>query len=38
MFFYEDFLAISKCVNRMGGRLVAYIEGIIHKGFDEMIL
>ena len=38
MFFYKDFLAISKRVNQMGGRLVAYIEGIIHEGFDEMIL
>ena len=38
MFFYKDFLAISKCVNRMGERLVACIKGIIHEGFDEMIL
>ena len=38
MSFYEVFLAISKCVNRMGGRPVACIEGIIHEGFDEMIL
>ena len=38
MSFYEDFLVISKHVNQMGGRLVAYIEGIIHEGFDEMSL
>ena len=38
MSFYRDFLAISKYVNQMGGWLVACIEGIIHEGFDEMIL
>jgi len=36
--FYKDFLAISKHVNQMRGRLVTCIEGIIHEGFDEMIL
>ena len=38
MFFYEVFLAIIEQVNRMGGRLVVCTEGIIHEGFDEMIL
>ena len=38
MSFYEVLLAISKRVNRMGGRLVACINGIIYEGFDEMIL
>ena len=37
MFFYRDFLAISKYVDRMRGRLVTCIEGIIYEGFDEMI-
>ena len=38
MFFYRNFLVISKCANQMRGRLVSCIEAIIHEGFDEMIL
>ena len=38
MSFYGDFLAIGECVDQMRERLVACIVGIIHEGFDEMIL
>ena len=38
MFFDGVFLTLSEYIDKEGRRLVAYIEGIIHKGSNEVIL
>ena len=38
MSFDSVFLMLSECIDQKGRRLVMCIEGIVHKGFDEVIL